>query len=70
MNNFLKESAKHHLFLEWQLMHQNPFSGFLRVQGGHDSVFFLIFVMLLNWPSSIRHLTQIWLYTRYENKKV
>jgi hypothetical protein len=28
MNNFLKESAKHRLFLEWQLMHQNPFSGF------------------------------------------
>jgi hypothetical protein len=43
MNNFLKESAKHHLFLEWQLMHQNPFSGFLRVQGGHKQCFFLIF---------------------------
>jgi hypothetical protein len=66
-----QESAKHSLVLEWQLMYQNPFSGFLRVQGGHEQCFFfLIFVMLLNWPSSIRHLTQVWLYTRYENQKV
>jgi hypothetical protein len=40
MNNFLKESAKHSLVLEWQLMYQNPFSGFLRVQGGHEQCFF------------------------------
>jgi hypothetical protein len=46
MNNFLKESAKHCLLLEWQLMHQDPFSSFLRVQGGHEQCyFFLIFVI-------------------------